>query len=368
MLCCWRAARPPTGNIQTAYNIAPAGRRRLRRRRRHQPQKLWRPRRLHHADLDRRHAARCRSNRPRRRDRACSTAMRAAGDRCRSRPRAIIGPGARRRRPGGCADATSYFERAAATPELFYGQLALERLGRTVPRPPAHADAAGHRRPAQRIPAEAAGPRGPAAWPAGPAAPSRSLFVRALSEDVDSDAERVLAIELATPDRAAGPCRVDRAVGAQQRHGLLHKRRLSRPILAACRRAASGRWSTASPARKAVRPRRGQPRRRARDDAVDARHRARAGGQDGRRLRLWPADHAIPATTSCSAALISSGWSASGTAIIRWQWPATMPARATSANGSTPMATRAARRRHDRLDREHPVRRDPRLCPARARE
>jgi soluble lytic murein transglycosylase len=33
--------------------------------------------------------------------------------------------------------ATSYFQRAAAYPDLFYGQLALERLGRPVPPPPA---------------------------------------------------------------------------------------------------------------------------------------------------------------------------------------------------------------------------------------
>ena len=37
---------------------------------------------------------------------------------------------------GRMVDATSRFERAAATPELFYGQLALERLGRAVPAPP----------------------------------------------------------------------------------------------------------------------------------------------------------------------------------------------------------------------------------------
>ena len=33
--------------------------------------------------------------------------------------------------------ATAYFQRAAAYPDLFYGQLALERLGRAVPAPPA---------------------------------------------------------------------------------------------------------------------------------------------------------------------------------------------------------------------------------------
>ena len=64
----------------------------------------------------------------------CSTAMRAAGARCRSRRRAIIGQ-AERRRPARRPEATTYFQRAAAYPELFYGQLALERLGRPVPAP-----------------------------------------------------------------------------------------------------------------------------------------------------------------------------------------------------------------------------------------
>ena len=63
----------------------------------------------------------------------------------------------------------------------------------------------------------------------------QSLFVRALSEAVDNEADRVLAAELATADRAPGPCRVDRALGAQRRLGLLHPRRLSRPIRAASR-------------------------------------------------------------------------------------------------------------------------------------
>ena len=66
---------------------------------------------------------------------ACSTNMRAPGARCRSRPRAGIGPGraaAQRRRP----DARPHLFRARrGYPELFYGQLALERLGRIVPAP-----------------------------------------------------------------------------------------------------------------------------------------------------------------------------------------------------------------------------------------
>ena len=41
------------------------------------------------------------------------------------------------RRPGEPVEANAYFEQAAAYPELFYGQLALERLGRAVPAPAA---------------------------------------------------------------------------------------------------------------------------------------------------------------------------------------------------------------------------------------
>ena len=59
------------------------------------------------------------------------------GRRSRSRPRAIIGPAARRSAAGRVADANSYFQRAAAYPELFYGQLALERLGPLGRRPAA---------------------------------------------------------------------------------------------------------------------------------------------------------------------------------------------------------------------------------------
>ena len=44
--------------------------------------------------------------------------------------------------------ARSYFERASATPELFYGQLALERLGPDRPAAGGDAVAAGDRCPA----------------------------------------------------------------------------------------------------------------------------------------------------------------------------------------------------------------------------
>jgi soluble lytic murein transglycosylase len=63
----------------------------------------------------------------------CTTPTRAAVTRCRCRPRGIIGP-AERLAAGQLQQANAYFERSAAYPELFYGQLALERLGRSSPR------------------------------------------------------------------------------------------------------------------------------------------------------------------------------------------------------------------------------------------
>ncbi len=92
-------------------------------------------------------------------------------------------------------EATAYFNRAAAYPELFYGQLAAERLGRGIPAPgqpfavptPLQRQAFQSRRLVQALRSlHAAGMRQEAA-----------LFVRALSESVHTDADRVLAIELA---------------------------------------------------------------------------------------------------------------------------------------------------------------------------
>jgi soluble lytic murein transglycosylase len=96
---------------------------------------------------------------------------------------------------GQATSAAAYFQRAAAYPELFYGQLALERLGRNVPAPAYSAQV-------------------------GPADPSRAafngnrlvqatrllgqqgmrqeqaLFVRALAESLPDNTQRALAIEL----------------------------------------------------------------------------------------------------------------------------------------------------------------------------
>ena len=110
----------------------------------------------------------------------------------------------------------SYFERAAATPELFYGQLALERLGRIVPAPAgtpsllltdAQRQAFNQKRLVRA--ARLLGQQGLYS--------EQSLFVRALSENLDSDAERLLAVELGTqiwrPDLAVWTARSARNAG-----------------------------------------------------------------------------------------------------------------------------------------------------------
>jgi soluble lytic murein transglycosylase len=92
--------------------------------------------------------------------------------------------------------ANDYFQRAAAYPELFYGQLALERLGRSVPAPPAalpqyvttqyQRTAFNSRRLVQAI--RLLGQQGRST--------EQALFVRALAESLDNDADRNLAVEL----------------------------------------------------------------------------------------------------------------------------------------------------------------------------
>ncbi|HVF37449.1 MAG TPA: lytic transglycosylase domain-containing protein [Sphingomicrobium sp.] len=92
--------------------------------------------------------------------------------------------------------ARSYFEQAAKTPELFYGQLALERLGRIVPTPggapsllvtDAERQAFYRDRLVQAV--RALGTQG--------RREEQSLFIRALSEEVDTDSDRLLSLELA---------------------------------------------------------------------------------------------------------------------------------------------------------------------------
>jgi soluble lytic murein transglycosylase len=118
---------------------------------------------------------------------------------------------------GRLVDATNYFERAAATPELFYGQLALERLGRVVPVPaslpsytvtPAERSAFQQKRLVRAV--RLLGQQGQRA--------DQSLFIRALSEAVDTPAERILATETATQigrqDLAVWTARSARNAGA----------------------------------------------------------------------------------------------------------------------------------------------------------
>lgn len=114
------------------------------------------------------------------------------------------------------ARAMSYFERAAATPELFYGQLALERLGRVVPAPagaPSLLLTDAQRRAFQQKRLVQAtrllGQQG--------LYQEQSLFIRALSESLDNDADRLLAVELSNqiwrPDLAVWTARSARNSG-----------------------------------------------------------------------------------------------------------------------------------------------------------
>jgi soluble lytic murein transglycosylase len=97
---------------------------------------------------------------------------------------------------GRFAEATGYFSRAAAYPELFYGQLAAERLGRQIAAPgQAFAVPSAMQRQAFYARPVVLALR---SLHAGGLRQEAALFVRALSESVHTDADRVLAMELAT--------------------------------------------------------------------------------------------------------------------------------------------------------------------------
>jgi soluble lytic murein transglycosylase len=93
-------------------------------------------------------------------------------------------------------DSTGYFERAAAFPELFYGQLALERLGRSVAAPPnalpqyvttqLQRTAFNSRRLVQAV--RLLGQQGHST--------EQALFVKALAQSLDNDSDRYLAVDL----------------------------------------------------------------------------------------------------------------------------------------------------------------------------
>ena len=92
-------------------------------------------------------------------------------------------------------EANSYFERAAAYPDLFYGQLALERLGRSMAPPPAalpqyvttsvQRSAFNNRALVQAI--RILGQQGRSS--------EQAMFVKALAESLDNDTDRNLAID-----------------------------------------------------------------------------------------------------------------------------------------------------------------------------
>jgi soluble lytic murein transglycosylase len=91
-------------------------------------------------------------------------------------------------------ESSAYFNRAAAYPDLFYGQLALERVGRVVPAPAA---------PNQLIaPAQQSAfynrslVRAVQQMSRYGSASERALFVRALAESLKSDSERQMAVQL----------------------------------------------------------------------------------------------------------------------------------------------------------------------------
>jgi len=98
---------------------------------------------------------------------------------------------------GRLQEANGYFQRTAAYPDLFYGQLALERLGRSVAPPPAalpqytttslQRAAFNSRRLVQALRILSQQRR----------STEEALFVRALAESLDSDVDRNLAIEVA---------------------------------------------------------------------------------------------------------------------------------------------------------------------------
>jgi soluble lytic murein transglycosylase len=114
--------------------------------------------------------------------------------------------------------ANSYFQQAASYPELFYGQLALERLGRTV-QPPQQALPQYVTTAAQRTTfngrslvqaVRLLGQQG--------RSNEQALFVKALAQSLDNDSDRYLAVELgqqiSRPDLAVWTARMARVKGS----------------------------------------------------------------------------------------------------------------------------------------------------------
>jgi soluble lytic murein transglycosylase len=115
---------------------------------------------------------------------------------------------------GNAAQASAWFEQAAASPDQFYGQLALERLGRTPPAPPTLPPAD----PAERA-AFNARPLVAAVRYLGAAGrrSDQAIFVRALAASLDNDRDREMAGEfgrsIGRPDLGVWAAREARADG-----------------------------------------------------------------------------------------------------------------------------------------------------------
>ena len=174
-----------------------------------------------------------------------------AAPRARRRPgpRASTGRRAPRTRPARPPQANAWLEQAAASPDQFYGQLALERLGRTPP-PPA-AVAAERRRRARRLRRAGRSPRRCAisAWSA--AAATRPCSSGRWPESLEDDGERDARRRVRPADRPARSRRLGGARGAQQGRDLLCARRLPRSDRSRPPIGTIGRPRTASSARKA---------------------------------------------------------------------------------------------------------------------
>ncbi len=117
---------------------------------------------------------------------------------------------------GKAADASAYFQRAAAYPDLFYGQLALERLGRSVPQP-GYPAAVAPTDPTRVTFSQNRLVQATRAMTYYGNASEQMQFVRALAESLKTDKDRTLALEMARqmarPDLAVWVTRAARNDG-----------------------------------------------------------------------------------------------------------------------------------------------------------
>ena len=238
--------------------------------------------------------------------------------------------------------ANNYFQRAAAYPELFYGQLALERLGRSVTPPPqalpqyvttaAQRAASTAGRWSRRCGCSASRAARPSRRCSSGRSPNRSTTTPTAtspSSSASRSAARTLPVWTARMARVKGSM-----FYVRQAYPTLPASVSGEPVVARPRH---------QPAGKLVRPLCGQPRRRARHDAADDRNGARAGRQDGRRLRQLPADQRPQLQRDARLGLLPADAQHLGRQRSARGRELQRRLAAMSASGSTPMAIRAAR-------------------------